>query len=334
MPRAKSPPRLIKSDRGIWYVAHWNGERTVRASLGTTDEAEAQVRFGYWLVEQDHADPDTLTVGDLLTFYWKEHVELHAADPDRIDYALARLRPFFGHWKPSDIKPNLINKYVAQRRAGPATIRRELTVLTAAFNHAAACGRVTLVPKIPKPKAPPPKDRWLSKQEIDKLLLTAELRRQGTRLSRAERFCWIALEAPARRRSIERLSWTQVDLERRLIDFRTPGKTQTKKRQVPIPISDKLLPILQRAYDERQNDLWVLDEPNPIRWYFEQLVDAAGLPGVTPHTLRHTAATHMAQAGVPLAMIAQILGNTVAVVEKTYAHWQSDALREAVNYGR
>lgn len=334
MPRTHNPPRLVRSDRGIWYVHHWNGERTVRASLGTEDADEAQMRFGYWLVEQDHAEPDTLTVSDLLTFYLSEHIRPHAADYDRAMFAIAQLRPFFGSMRARDIKPTVVNRYVASRGRSPGTVRRELIVLTAALNHAVKHGRLDVAPTIPKPAAPPPKDRWLSLQEIGKLLAAAEQMRVDDRLTRAERFCWIALEAPARRRTIERLSWPQVDLARHLIDFRTPGKTQTKKRQVPCPISDRLLPVLTRAYAERRNDLWVMDEPNPIRWYFEQLVARAGLTGVTPHTLRHTAATHMAQAGVPLAMIAQILGNTVAVVERTYAHWQSDALRGAVNYER
>lgn len=341
MPREKSPPRLVRNDKGTWYVAHWNGSRTIRASLGTTDEKEAQVRFGYWLVEQDHADESELTINDLLAFYWREHAEKHAADPERIDYALAQLRPFFGGWKPSDIRPALVNKYVERRGVAPGTTRRELSVLVAALNHAHRFGRIAAVPPIKMPNRPPPRDRWLTRQEITKLLATAESRRFDAdghpcpdRLSRVERFVWIALEAPARRRSIEQLTWPQVDLERHLIDFRTPGKAQTKKRQVPVPINSRLLPIMQRAYAERENDLFVLDVPGSIKRSFNGLVKEAGLHGVTPHTLRHTAATHMAQSGVPLAMIATILGNTVAVVEHTYAHWQSDALREAVNYVR
>ena len=33
-------------------------------------------------------------------------------------------------------------------------------------------------------------------------------------------------------------------------------------------------------------------------------------PGVTPHILRHTAAAWMAMAGVPMAVIARLLGHT------------------------
>lgn len=339
MPRKRQPPRLIADkSTGIWYVHHWDGRRTVRASMGTTDPAQAQVRFGFWLTEQDApgADEDRLTVGDILDSYWKEHAEPHSADPERISYALGHLRPHFGLLRPAEIKPATVNRYVAKRGKAPGTVRRELTVLIAALNHSRKAGSLVTVPFVPMPAAPPPRDRWLSAEEIAALLATAEKLRPGKkeRLSRVERYCWIALEAPARRRTIERLSWPQVHLERRVIDFRTPGKSQTSKRQVPVPISDRLLPVLERARAERKNDLWVLDSSGSIRTAFETLAEKAGLPDVTPHALRHTAATHMAQAGVPLAMIAAVLGNTIAVVERTYAHWQSDALRRAVNYER
>lgn len=46
--------------------------------------------------------------------------------------------------------------------------------------------------------------------------------------------------------------------------------------------------------------------------------------GISPHVLRHTAATHMARNGVPLWKIAKILGNTLAMVERVYAKWCPD----------
>jgi integrase len=354
MARTRQPPRLVQGDNGVWQVHVWNGSRTVRTSLGTKDEAEAKVRFGYWLVEQDQVAPEQLTVDDILTFYWREHAETHVADPVRIEIAIARLRPAFGRFLPGDLKPVLVNRYTEERGAKAGTIRRELGVLIAALNHARKTARLEVIPHIPVPGAPPPRDRWLSRDEIDHLLAVAAAHRryetlrdaQGryrttwvpttpdTPMSRAERFCWIALEAPARRTTIQTLTWPQVDLKRRIIDFRAPGKTQTKKRQVAVPISDRLHPVLETAYRQRQSDLYVLDHPGSLKATFRTLMAQAGLKGVTPHTLRHTAATHMAQAGVPLAMIAQILGNTVSVVERTYAHWQAEALMKAVNYTR
>jgi integrase len=44
------------------------------------------------------------------------------------------------------------------------------------------------------------------------------------------------------------------------------------------------------------------------------------LPHTHPHALRHTYATHLLEAGVPIHHVAELLGDTVAVVESTYSH--------------
>ncbi len=52
---------------------------------------------------------------------------------------------------------------------------------------------------------------------------------------------------------------------------------------------------------------------------------------VTPHTLRHTAATWLMQAGVPVWTAAGYLGMSVEVLVNTYGHHHPDHLREAAN---
>jgi hypothetical protein len=69
------------------------------------------------------------------------------------------------------------------------------------------------------------------------------------------------------------------------------------------------------------------------------LVNRAGLTtangNVTPHTFRHTAATWLMQAGVPVWTAAGYLGMSVEVLINTYGHHHPDHLREAANaFGR
>ena len=52
---------------------------------------------------------------------------------------------------------------------------------------------------------------------------------------------------------------------------------------------------------------------------------------ISAHTFRHTSATMMARNGVPLWVIAKILGNTTAMIEKVYAKWQPQGMRQAVD---
>jgi integrase len=55
----------------------------------------------------------------------------------------------------------------------------------------------------------------------------------------------------------------------------------------------------------------------------------AGLKDVTPHTLRHTAATWKAQSRVPLWEAAGFLGMSRETLEKVYGHHDPDHLRAA-----
>jgi integrase len=64
---------------------------------------------------------------------------------------------------------------------------------------------------------------------------------------------------------------------------------------------------------------------------FKSAVGLAGLGGkVTPHTLRHTAATWLMQRGVPVWEAAGFLGMSAEVLLGTYGHHHPDYLSDAV----
>jgi integrase len=65
-------------------------------------------------------------------------------------------------------------------------------------------------------------------------------------------------------------------------------------------------------------------------WNFLGKVALAGLWGrVTPHTLRHTAATWLMQRGVPIWQAAGYLGMSAEMIERTYGHHHPDYMRGA-----
>ncbi len=66
-----------------------------------------------------------------------------------------------------------------------------------------------------------------------------------------------------------------------------------------------------------------------VRTGFEAACRRAGLAGVTPHVLRHTAATWMAQNGVPMWDVAGFLGITLDVPTRIYAKHSPEHLRRA-----
>jgi len=53
-----------------------------------------------------------------------------------------------------------------------------------------------------------------------------------------------------------------------------------------------------------------------------------GLPAIRPHDLRHTAATHMIRAGVPIPTVSRILGHAnPSITMRVYA-WVLDSMEQ------
>jgi integrase len=314
---------LRRAENGVFYI-HWSEQRrSRRESTRETEVALASAYFDEWLTLLDAPGRgQVLTCADL----WRRKY----GDSERHHFLWKHLAPAFGGLTPAAVTQDLVDRYVARRRAAPATIRLEVVCLAAAWNAAVKARRLTAadVPAIEPPDDSPPRDRWLTDDEIDSLLAAAHT---PGRISRVERFCWLALDACARRTAIQELRWDtgQIDLDARVLHFNPPGRVQTSKRRASVPMSDRLYGVLRQAYEERVGP-YVLDTPSLINRPLAVVVRAAGLEGVHPHVLRHTGATHMARRGVPLWIIAQLLGNSIAQVESVYAKWQPDFGREAV----
>lgn len=361
------PTPVLKADKNGVFYAHWSeNRRSKRKSMGTRNRADAETLFGQWLALGGHrqravegeAAPE-LTVAELWAVYDKKHVQKNVAAPETIGYCWKNLKEHFGSLTPAVIDQTTVEDYEEKRVEGDigrpssaSTVRKELVALRACLNwHASAeRGRFRLLdakdlPVFALPEESGPRERWLTTEEIKKLFDAARQIRPGEkRMHRGERFLWIALETGARKQAIIDLTWDRVDFETRVIHFTDPGRKQTKKRRPSVPISDALLPQLKRMHEERINGR-VLDHDSQIWKAIQAIVVKAGLAprqpratgetikgtGISPHTFRHTAATHMARRGVPLYDIAGILGNTLAMVEKVYAKHCPGRLRAAVN---
>lgn len=349
----------FKDDGNSTYYVVWSdGRRSRRVSTRTSSLDAAKVFLGQWLL-MERSEPTSpgaqFTMEDLWTVYHEKHVLKKVAAPVHIENCWEVLKPVFGALTVAQVNQDMVDHYVERRTSGkhgkavqPQTCRKDLQTLVACINFAADPKRgklipSNLVPVLTLPEPGEPRDRWLRHDEMQKLLNAAGAMRRGSRLSRGERFLWIALETAARLTAIMDLTWDRVDFETNVIHLDVPGRKKTKKGRADVPISRALRPILERAYAEREGEL-VMDNKGAI-WatvqliainagFSDQVVDHSQKPkatGISPHVLRHTAATHMARRGVPLWKIAKVLGNTHAVVEKVYAKHCPDDLREAVD---
>lgn len=311
---------------GIYYI-HWSeGGRSKRKTTGTRDVREAQAFFDEWcdLTESTGQTSPRYTCDELF-------VMRYGADGGRAKYAWAALKPWFGDKEPKNISQADLDRYAVARAVAPSTLRFEMAVLRAVWNHAVKTRKIKLedTPVLaPLPAASPPRERWLTDEEIDRVLAAAEFPGR----ERVRMFSWLALHTGARRTAIQDLRWSQVDFKVGVIHYLPPGAQQTRKRKASVPVSDALRGVLEEAYARRtHNDALVIGSGGKINESIRRLGVAAGVSGLTPHVFRHTAGTVMARNGVALWVIAKILGNTVEEVEKTYAKWVPGLHADAVN---
>lgn len=359
-----SAPYLKQGANGNWYV-HWTESRVgKRVSTRTKDLPRAKEFFAAWMMAEQKDAAATLghdlTLADVWKVYKLKHVDRKVAGVYNADLAWKTLEPHFGHVFASALSQMTIDDYMEKRTTGrhgrkvkPQTVGKELSYLLAAV---AFCGDERrkvidgkFVKKFDLPAPGEPRDRWLTHVEIQRMLTAAAALRRGPRLSRGERFLWIALETAARKEAILDLTWDRVDFETGVMTLDVPGRVKTKKRRATVPMSKSLRPIMERAFAERDKKdpaNLVMDNKGAVWATIQNIAVEAGFggkrgklargtkpkaTGISPHVLRHTAATHMARRGVSLWMIAKVLGNTIAVVERTYAKHQPADLLEAVD---
>jgi integrase len=299
MPRRNEGPKLKWHRYGAaWYITWSENGRSRERSTRTADREQAEIIFAEWLQtrgrKQGPCDPSQILVSEVLNLYLQERGPKVAA-PERMAYAVLALTDFFEQNTVADVTPQTCGRY-AEQRGSNGTSRRELGVLRAAINYAYNCGRITRTVHVELPERPESRDRWLTREEASRLLRAS--RTPQARLY-MPLFILLGLYTGRRKGALLPLRWPQVDLERGLIDFEIPGRQRTNKRRGKIPIPPK-------AACKR-----------------------AELEDVTPHTLRHTAATWLMQAGVPLWEVAGFLSMSVETLQRVYGHHHPDYMRGA-----
>jgi integrase len=231
-----------------------------------------------------------------------------------------------------NLEPHMLARrtYLERRQAegvAPGTIRRDISVLRAALAWAVRERWIASAPYVEMPQRPPPRDRWLTRGEVDRLI-------SACASPHLRLFTILAYHTAARRGAILELTWDRVDLDHRRIAYQKPGRRETKKRRATVPINPVAFAALAEARLVAVSD-YVIEyhskQIHSIKTGFAQACATAGIKDCSAHVLRHSAATHLVMAGVPLIQIARLLGDTVDMVERVYGKHSPDFLRDAAD---
>lgn len=340
MSRRNQGPRLRWLEKRKRYYITWTERgRSRERSTGTSDREQAENFFADWLQSRGHrngpSDPSEIFVTEILNNY-AEFRGPKVAAPERIGYAVDALTDFWQGLTLADATPQTCASYFEVRARSAGTVRRELGVLRAAINFAHRNGTITRPVNIELPDRPPPRDRWLTRDEAACLLRASRTKRARLYLPL---FILLGIYTGRRKEALLSLRWTQVDLEAGRIDFELPDRKRTNKRRGRIPIPARLLPHLRRARQRGSDMGFVLNidgrRIGDIKKGFEGACKRAGLIGVSSHTFRHTAATWLMQRRTDPWEASGYLAMSLETLLRTYGHHHPDYMQEAAqNVGR
>lgn len=331
MPEAPKYKLHRRPESPYWNIVWTDGRRSYRRSTRTTDRREAELVLAAFLLEVNkpkEAKQEEVGIASVLQDYYDEYAQ-HKASHVQADIAVKRLTEFFGTATVAAVTQEAQDRYIAQRRKDGVrdeTISRELSVLRAALNRAVKYGRLLNAPFVKSLPKAEPRQRVLTREEAARLL-------RACRDLHLRLFVRLALYTGARRGAILDLTWDRVDFRNRLIRFPKDGETLTNKRRAIAPMEGALLTAMQRAKTRAKSEYVIEYGGEPvasIKTAFRAAVRRAKLAGVTPHTLRHTAATWAAWEGEELFKISGLLGQRMLSTTERYAKQNPEYLRSTM----
>jgi len=245
--------------------------------------------------------------------------------------------------RPGEVDGLAVRSFLAamsQRGLSATSRSRGLSAVRSLFRFACREGTLTANPAagVPGPKLPKKLPRHLRPGETENLI---EAPAGAEELSLRDRAILELLYAAGLRVSeLVSLDWRNVDLSARVL--RVLGKGG-KERMVPFgrPAAAALQAWLGEWEQVRGQHLASGGDEEPIflnfrgtrlsarsvRRVIDRYVREAGIaPGVHPHTLRHTFATHLLEGGADLRAIQELLGHGSLATTQRYTHLELDRL--------
>jgi integrase len=325
--------------RGQWFVDFWHAHpdgtrerirrdspvNTRRGAQAFERETRGKVAAGEWRVEE----PTTLRAFSRDFLAWAR-ANPKRSTADRYDLMLrVHLLPHWGRWRLAVIDTASIEAYKSVKLdSGLAkkTVNNHLALLSKMLHTAHEWRLVRAAPRVPVFKLPKLADqeyRWLSREEASKLVAAAD--------GYWRAMIVVALNTGLRMGELQALRWSDVDLKLGKLTVRRSwwdGHFDTPKsgkpREVPINATaraalDSHPPLLRCELVFHTRTGTAIDKPDLHRG-LARVCARAGVERVGWHVMRHTFASWLVQAGVPMRQVQALLGHSTIQMTERYAH--------------
>ena len=191
------------------------------------------------------------------------------------------------------------------------------------------------IPDIETPKKPKHLPNCLSEEEIEKLLEAPDITTPSGLRDRA--MLETMYSSGLRVSELISLKKKNINLNKGVITVFGKGAKERK-----VPIAEYAVGYIRKYINEVRNKgenkgsdfLFLNRKGDPISrvYFFKQVKKYAQLAGieteVSPHTLRHSFATHLLNHGAQLRMVQGMLGHTNIATTQIYTHVSSEKLKE------
>jgi integrase len=278
----------------------------------------------------------TLTFSEAAQRYTDGLAETGGKDLGMKRYRLrAHLCPFFTDKPLSRVTTFDVERYKKKRieaSAVPGSVNRELATLPHLFTKAVEWKWLDHRPASIKRLS---EDRgritYLTIEQIERLLAAA----RADQSFEVYPFIVIGLETGMRRMEILSIRRENIDLGRRVI-FVPKAKAGAREQPITAHLAHYLASLMAMAQPGQE---WLFPAHSSnghfigIEKPFRRVVAAAGLDPkkVVRHTLRHTAITHLVQAGVDIPTVQRISGHKTVQMVLRYSHANGRHIQTAMD---
>lgn len=232
---------------------------------------------------------------------------------------------------------NMKTKRLAEG-VSPRTVNIELRCLSHMLNKAVEWGYIRESPfkniKLLTYEKKPP--RFLTKEEVSKLLEASTLWSKPIFI--------VMLNTGIREGERRRLKFEDIDFENKRIlvrssktkDFRSIPMNEETEKTLKWLTKNYIPPHTNVSYPRKEHQIeyvFCSEDGSPVLSIKTSLANAcrkAGLKGVSPHTLRHTFASHLVMSGVDLRTVQRLLGHKNISTTMMYSHLTEDHLARGV----
>lgn len=247
----------------------------------------------------------------------------------------------------ADVTSDVIVSFVNELRARnykDATVARKVAAVKSFFGYLTAEGIIDSDPTehLKSPQVGKTLPKALTPEEVDELL-EQPARRNTPEARRDKAMLELAYATGMRVSELVSIDVSDVALESDPVTVRSSGKGE----------KERVLPLYQRAVDELRHYIFHV-RPRLVRnrketalfvnrrgerltrqgfWLIlKNYARMAGLTkDITPHTLRHTYATHMLSGGMPLRNVQEALGHASISTTQIYTQLTDEQKRRAYN---